>query len=218
MPQNFIESCREQGFLLPPDVREWLPADHLAWFVIDAVGQMGVGAFYAAYRADGHGRAAYEPSGMVAVILYAFATNVRSSRAIERHCRQDVAYRVITGNLVPDHATIARFICRHERALAELFGEVLRLCDRAGLVKGGVVSIDGTRIDGNCSPDTNCQFEQIAREIVAQTRAADEAEDEVYGEDRGDELPEQLRTPEGRREFFARGEGAVALPGRDRAG
>ena len=202
MPQNFIESCREQGFLLPPDVREWLPADHLAWFVIDAVAEMDLDAFYAAYRADGHGRAAYEPSVMVALILYAFATNVRSSRAIERHCRQDVAYRVITGNLVPDHATIARFICRHEQALAELFGEVLRLCDRAGLVKPGVVSIDGTRIDGNCSPDANCQFEQIAREVVAQAKATDEAEDELYGEDRGDELPEELRTPEGRREFF----------------
>jgi transposase len=202
MPQNFIESRREQGFLLPPDVREWLPADHLAWFVIDAVAGMDLDAFYADYRADGHGRAAYEPSVMVTLILYAFATNVRSSRATERHCRQDVAYRVIMGNLVSDHATIARFICRHEHAMAELFGEVLRLCDRAGLLKRGVVSIDGTRIDGNCSPDANCQFEQIAREILEQTKATDASENELHGEDRGDELPEQLRTPEGRREFF----------------
>src|SRR5436189_6390964 len=202
MAQNFIEDRREQGFLLPPDVREWLAADHLAWFVIDAVAEMDVSAFYAAYRADGHGRAAYEPSLMVALILYAFATRVRSSRAIERHCRQDVAFRVISGNLVPDHATIARFICRHERALADLFAEVLKLCDRAGLVKPGVVSIDGTRIAGNASPEVNYQFEQIAREIVAEDKATDEAEDELYGDARGDELPEQLRTPEGRREFF----------------
>jgi transposase len=202
MAQNFIEGRREQGFLLPPDVREWLPADHLAWFVIEAVAEMDLSAFYAAYRADGHGRAAYEPSVMVALVLYAFATNVRSSRAIERHCRQDVAYRVITGNLVPDHATIARFICRHERALAELFTEVLKLCDHAGLVGPGVVSIDGTRIAGNASPEVNYQLEQIAREIVAEVRATDEAEDEALGEARGDELPEQLRTAEGRREFF----------------
>ena len=202
MAQNFIESRRDQGFLLPPDLREWLPADHLAWFVIDAVGEMDLSAFYAAYRADGHGRAAYEPSMMVALILYAFATRVRSSRAIECHCRQDVAYRVITGNLVADHATIARFICRHERALAELFAAVLKLCDRAGLVKPGVVSIDGTRIAGNASPEVNYQFEQIAREILAEAMATDEAEDEAFGEARGDELPEQLRTPEGRREFF----------------
>jgi len=162
MPQNFIESRREQVFLLPPDLRDWLPADHLAWFVIDAVADMDLGDFYAAYRADGHGRAAYEPSVMVALTLYAFATNVRSSRAIERHCRQDVAYRVITGNLVPDHATIARFICRHEQALAELFTEVLKLCDHAGLVGPGVVSIDGTRIAGNASPEVNYEFERIA--------------------------------------------------------
>src|SRR3954447_20024632 len=149
MPQNFNASRREQGFLLPPDVREWLPADHLAWFVIDAVAEMELAAFYAAYRADGHGRAAYEPSQMVALVLYAFATGQRSSRAIERHCRQDVAYRLITGNVIPDPATIARYICRHERALAELFGEVLKLCGRAGLVGSGVVSIDGTRIAGN---------------------------------------------------------------------
>jgi transposase len=202
--RNFIEGRREQGFLLPPDVREWLAADHLAWFVIGAVAGMELSAFYAAYRADGHGRAAYEPSLMVALVLYAFATRQRSSRAIERHCRQDVAYRVITGNLVPDHATIARFICRHERALADLFCEVLKLCDRAGLVKPGVVSIDGTRIAGNASPEVNHSFDQIAREILAEARATDEAEDELYGEARGDELPEQLRTAEGRREFFRR--------------
>jgi len=202
MAHNFIEARRDQGFLLPPDVREWLAADHLAWFVIEAVDGMELSAFYAAYRADGHGRAAYEPSVMVALILYAFATGVRSSRAIERHCRQDVAYRVITGNLVPDHATIARFVCRHERALAGLLAQVLRLCDRAGLVKPGVVSIDGTRIAGNASPEVNHSFEQIASEILAEARATDEAEDEEFGEARGDELPEQLRTPDGRREFF----------------
>ena len=127
---------------------------------------------------------------------------MRSSRAVERHCRQDVAFRVITGNLVPDHATIARFICRHERALGDLFAEVLRLCDRAGLVRLGVVSIDGTRIAGNASPEANHSFEQIARAIVAETGASDEAEDEAFGEQRGDELPEPLRTPEGRREFL----------------
>jgi transposase len=204
MAQNFVESRREQGFLLPPDVREWLPADHLAWFVIDAVAEMDVAAFYVAYRVDGHGRAAYEPSMMVALLLYAYATRQRSSRAVERHCRQDVAYRVITGNLIPDHATIARFVERHERALADLFAEVLKLCDRAGLVGPGVVAIDGTRLAGNASPEANVEFDQIAREVLAEARATDEAEDELFGDARGDELPEQLRTAEGRREFFRR--------------
>ena len=202
MPQNFIESGREQGFLLPPDVRDWLPADHLAWFLIDAVRDMDLAAFYRAYRADGHGRAAYEPSMMVTLVLYANATKQRSSRAIEGHCRQDVAYRVITGNLVPDHATIARFVVRHESALAGLFGEVLRLCDQAGLVAPGLVAIDGTRLAGNASREANREFDQIAREILAEHKATDEAEDQRFGEARGDELPEALRTPEGRREFF----------------
>ncbi len=203
MPQNFIESGREQGFLLLPDVRDWLPADHLAWFVIDAVARMDLAAFYGAYRADGHGRAAYEPSMMgVTLVLYALATDVRSSRAIECHCRQDVACRVITGNVVPDHATIARFVVRHERALAGLFSEVLRLCDQAGLVKPELVAIDGTRMAGNASQEASRDFGEIARELVASHVAGDEAEDRRHREARGDELPEQLRSPGGRREFF----------------
>ena len=204
MARNFIESRRERGFLLPPDVRDWLPADHLAWFVVDAVKDVGLSAFYGAYRVDGHGRAAYEPSVMVALIVYAFSTDVRSSRGIECHCRQDVAYRVITGNLVPDHATVARFVVRRQSALAELFAEVLRLCERVGLVGSGVVSIDGAGIAGNASRERNQEFGQIAMEIIETTIATDEAEDEELGEARGDELPEQLRTPEGRREFFRR--------------
>jgi transposase len=202
MAQNFIDGCREQGFLLPPDVRDWLPGDHLAWFVIDAAAGMDLTAFYGAYRADGHGAAAYEPSMMVTLLLYAYATRERSSRMIERHCRQDVAYRVITGNLVPDHATIARFVVRHERALADLFGQVLGLCDQAGLVDAGVIAIDGTRLAGNASKARNRGFERIAREILAEAKRTDEAEDDQHGEARGDELPEALRSPEGRREFF----------------
>ena len=122
MPQNFIESRREQGFLLPPDVREWLAPDHLAWFVIDAVKDMDLRAFYAAYRADGHEAAAYRPSVMVTVILFAFATGVRSSRAMERHCREHVAFRVITGDLVPDHVTVAPFVCGHRRRSRAVHG------------------------------------------------------------------------------------------------
>jgi Transposase domain (DUF772) len=139
---------------------------------------------------------------MVTLLMYTYATEVRSSRAIEGHCRQDVAYRVITGNLVPDHSTLARFVDRHEVALAGLFGEVLKLCDRAGLVSAGVIAIDGTRLAGNASQNRNRGFERIAKEILAEAKATDEAEDELHGDARGDELPEQLRSAEGRREFF----------------
>src|SRR3981081_1456440 len=203
MPQNFIEGRCEQGFLLPPDVRDWLPADHLARFVIDAVAQMGLSGVYAACRGEGDGPAGDEPSMMVTLVLYAYATKQRSSRAIESHCRQDVAYRVITGNAVPDHATIARFVVRHERTLAELFSEALRLCDQAGLVGPGVIAIDGTRMAGSANSDSSRDFEQIARAILAEHKATDAAEDERFGGARGDELPERLRTAEGRREFFA---------------
>jgi transposase len=203
MAHNFIACDREQAFLLPPSLREWLPEDHLAWFVIEAVEALDLGEFYADYRSDGHGRAAYEPSMMVALLLYGYATEQRSARAIERHCRQDVAYRVICANRVPDHATIARFVCRHEAALAGLFGSVLALCARAGLVGAGVVAIDGTKLTANASREANLDYERIAREILAEARATDEAEDELYGEARGDELPAQLRTSEGRRRWLA---------------
>jgi transposase len=203
MAQNFIACDREQAFLLPPSLWEWLAEDHLAWFVIEAVEEMDLGEFYADYRADGHGRAAYEPSMMVALLLYAYATEQRSARAIERHCRQDVAYRVICANRVPDHATIARFVVRHEAALSGLFGSVLALCARAGLVSTGVVAIDGTKLVANASREANLDYERIAREILAEAKATDEAEDELYGEARGDELPAELQTREGRRRWLS---------------
>jgi transposase len=159
--QNFIECDREQVFLLPPDVRDWLPEGHLAWFVLDAVAGMDLAAFYRVYRMDGHGRPAYEPSMMVALLLYSYSRGVRSARGIERACEENVAYRVIAAQQKPDHATIARFVERHEAALAGLFGAVLGLCADAGLARVGVIAI--------------------------------------YGETRGDELPEHLSTSQGRR-------------------
>src|ERR671930_1283929 len=176
MSQNFLACDREQPFLLPPDVREWLPEDHLAWFVIDAVAVMETSRFYAAYREDGHGRAAYEPSMMIALLLYCWSRGVRSSRAIERACVEDVACRVIAAHQQPDHATIARFIERHERALADLFGEVLVLCADAGLATVGVIAIDGTKVAANASRDRTMNYEQIAKTIVQEQIATDEAE------------------------------------------
>jgi transposase len=204
MGQNFLDCDREQAFLLPPSLRDWLPEDHLAWFVIDSVGRMDLGAFYSAYRADGHGRAAYDPSVMVALVLYGYATNERSSRGIERRCRQDIAYRVITGNQTPDHATIARFIRRHQQSLNELFGAVLRLCARAGLVEAGVVAVDGTKLTANASSDSNVDYDRIAREIIEDAIATDQAEDDKFGDARGDELPPELQTAAGRRAWLER--------------
>jgi transposase len=204
MPQNFIDCDREQAFLMPPSLRDWLPEDHLAWFVIETVAQLDLAAFYASYRPDGHGRAAYEPSMMVALVLFAYCSKERSSRGIERHCRQDIAYRVITANQVPDHATIARFVCRHEERLSELFSSVLGVCEKAGLVRSGVVAIDGTKMHANASRDANVDYDRVAREIIAEAIAVDEAEDQLHGDARGDELPPELSTEAGRREWLAR--------------
>jgi transposase len=186
MPQNFLACDREQPFLLPPDVREWLPEDHLSWFVIDAVGVMDTSRFYAAYRDDGQGRAAYEPSMMSALLLYCWSRGVRSSRAIERACVEDVACRVIAAHQRTDHATIARFIERHERALGELFGEVLALCADAGLATVGVIAIDGTKVHANANCDRTMSYEQIARAIVEEAVETDAAETAAFGERRGD--------------------------------
>ena len=109
---------------------------------------------------------------MVGLVLYAYATNERSARGIERHCRDDVAYRVITANVVPDHATIARFLVRHEQRLADLFASVLRLCDRAGLVESRVVAIDGTKMLANANRDRNVDYDRIAREILEEAKAS----------------------------------------------
>ncbi len=194
MPQNFIECQRDQPFLMPPDLRDWLPEDHLVWTILDVVEEMDLATFYGDYRRDGHGRAAYEPSMMIALLLYAYARGERSSRGIERKCLEDIAFRVIAANERPDHATIARFIQRHEDALAGVFGGVLAVCAKAGLVKVGVIAVDGTKVPATANEDQMLDYEQIAREILAEAKAVDALEDERYGDARGDELPPEFST------------------------
>jgi transposase len=203
MAQNFLACDRDQVLLMAPSLREWLPEDHFAWFVLDAVARMDLSAFYSAYRHDGHGRAAFDPAMMVALLLYAYAKGQRSSRVIERECVEDIAYRVIAANQRPDHTTVARFRQRHQDALAGLFGEVLVLCTEAGLVGVGVVAIDGTKVHANASERATCDYERIARAILAEADAIDRDEDERFGERRGDELPAELATGEGRARWLA---------------
>ncbi len=177
---NFIGADRDQVFLLPPDVRDWLPADHLAWFVIDVVDQIDLSRFRAAYRADGHGRAAYDPAVLVAVLLYAYCSGIRSSRVIERRCREDVAFRVLAGGLMPDHVTLARFRSRHAEALAAVFIDSLRLCAEAGLVCLGTVALDGTKIGADARPDGNrtlAELNRLIEDMLDEAAAVDAAED-----------------------------------------
>jgi transposase len=204
---NFVLCDRDQELLLPPSLREWLPGDHLAWFVLDAVEEMDLSAFVGAYREDGWGRAAFDPRMMVALLLYSYAVGERSSRGIERRCREDIAFRVITANRIPDHATIARFRARHEQALADTFVQVLALCARAGLVSVGVVALDGSLLAGNASPQATRSYASIRGEVermLAEAARADAAEDERLGEARGDELPAELVDSRSRRERLRR--------------
>ena len=140
---------------------------------------------------------------MVALLIYAYARGIRSSRGIERACWEDVAFKVIAGMRTPDHSTIAEFRRRHEAEIGELFDEVLGLCREAGLVSVGVITIDGTKIKANASMDQNRNYRELVTEILREAEETDRREDELYGRARGDELPEPLRTAEGRRRALA---------------
>jgi transposase len=195
MPQNFLGCDREQAMLMPPSLREWIDDDHLAWLVLDVVGELDLGEFYGAYRADGHGRAAHDPAMMVALLLYSYALGQRSSRALERRCHEDVPTRVICANQAPDHTTIARFRARHQDALAKTFTQVLALCARAGLVSVGVVALDGTAMAANASREATRSYPSIRQEVdrmLAEAEQVDAAEDAEHGSARGDELPVEL--------------------------
>jgi transposase len=202
MAQNFLGCDRDQSLLLPPDLRDWLDEDHLAWFVIEAIEELDLEPFYAAYRADGHGRAAHDPKMMLTLLAYAYCVGERSSRGIERRCREDVAFRVVCANRVPDHATVARFRVRHQEALEGLFGQVLGLCARAGLVRAGLIAVDGSKFAAAASDSAIRSYEEIAAEVLAEAAEIDAAEDERFGEARGDELPEHLSTRGGRRAWL----------------
>jgi len=211
MAYNFRACDRDQAFLLPPDVRDWLPAEHLAWFVLDVVDQLDLGPFLKAYRADGHGRAAYAPRMLLAVLLYGYCTGIRSSRQIERRCQEDIAFRILAANTTPDHVTIARFRVRHEQALAGLLVQSLQLCAAAGMVRLGLVALDGTKVEANAAAAANrthAHLQAQVAELLAQAAAIDQAEDRHHGVARGDELP---RTLAGRTERLARLQQAKAL-------
>ncbi|MGH3600768.1 MAG: transposase, partial [Pseudonocardiaceae bacterium] len=204
MAREFAGVDRGQLLLMPPSLVEWLPEDHLVWSVLGAVDQMNLDRFAERYRLGAAGRAPFDPAVVVALLLYAYARGIRSSRAIERACHEDVAFKVITGMRCPDHSTIAEFRRRHEAEIAELFDDVLALCAEAGLVSVGVITIDGTKIKADASMDQNRSYRDLVTQILREAEETDQAEDRLHGKDRrGDELPEQLRTPEGRRQALA---------------
>ena len=196
MSYNLLPCDREQGYLIPPSLCEWLPEGDLAWFILDVVGQMELGELYAAYRNDGWGAAAYDPAMMTGVLLYAYCQGIRSSRRMTRALERDVGFRVLAANQQPDFRTICRFRAEHEEALAQLFVQVLWLCREAGLVKLGVVGLDGSKVAANAALAANRSYEAIEQEVhrmLAEAKKVDAEEDALFGpERRGDELPEGL--------------------------
>ena len=181
---------------MPPSLREWLAEGDLAWFILDAVDQMDLDKFYAVYRNDGWGAAAYDPAMMVGVLLYGYCQGVRSSRKIARALERDVGFRVVAANQQPDFRTICRFRSEHEKALERLFVQVLCLCREAGLVKLGMVALDGAKVAANAALEANRRYDAIEEEVrgmLAEAKKVDTEEDALFGpEQRGDELPEGL--------------------------
>ena len=189
---------RDQLFLLPPSVRDWLPEGHLVWFVLDVVARVDTSGLHARHPRDGVGRRAFDPDMLLALLVYSYCMGERSSRQIERLCEVDVAYRVICANWVPDHTTIARFRQDHQGEAVRLFTDVLMMCAACGLVKVGVIAVDGTKIAGAASLKANRTRAQIEAEVATMMTEADEVdagEDDLFGGDRGDGLPDDLVDP-----------------------
>ena len=209
--REYVCPARDQLFLMPVSMRDWLEEGHLAWFVIDVVRRLGTGGLH---RRPGGcaGRPPYQPEMMVALLLYGYCCGIRSSRRIESSCRTDAAFRVICGGLEPDHATIARFVVEHEQALENLFVEGLRVCAMAGLCDLSVVALDGTKIAANASLARNRDAAWIRKE-VAKLMAVTGEHDQDSAAAGTDALPglepvAEISSPAGR---LARLEAALAV-------
>jgi transposase len=205
MARGYRPVPRDQAFLLPPDMRDWLPADHPVHLVIEVVDRhLDTGAVHAARRTGGAGAAGYDPDMLTALLVWAYANRVTSSRRIEGLCRTDIAFRVICAGDVPDHVTIARFRAGLGEAAGALFDQVLMLCARLGMGRLGLVALDGMKIAASASASANRTEEtlrKLAAQIAAEHAATDAAEDALFGPaSRGDEVPAELADPRTRGE------------------
>jgi len=210
MARSYLPYTLDQRLLLPPDMRAWLPEGHLALFILDVVAVLDLSAIHKVYEArDDRGRAGFDPTMMVALLVYAYCVGKPSSRKIERATHEDVAFRVLSGDQHPDHDCIAAFRKEHLAALAGLFTQVLQLCRQAGLVKLGHIAIDGTKVKANASKhkamsyermgEAEKRLEQEVAELLSRAEQTDAQEDSEYGKGRhGDELPKELARRESR--------------------
>lgn len=196
-----------QSFLLPPNPRDWLPPDHLAFFVEEVVGKLDLSRIAGEY--DGPGGPPFNPAMMVSVLVYSYCRGVRSSRKIERLLQEDVSFRVLAANQQPGFRSLCEFRARHLAAVEDLFVQVLQLCEEAGLVKLGHVALDGTRIKANASKrkamslkglkDEEQRLREEVRRMLREAEEVDAEEDARYGPNqRGDELPPGFETRQSR--------------------
>lgn len=219
----------DQPFLLPPSLQEWLPEDHLARFIAELAEGLDLTKIYRHYeRRDGRGKAAYHPLMMVRALLYGYCVGILSSRKMERASYEDVAFRYLCANQHPDHDTIASFRQQHLPVLAELFTQVLQLCNKAGLVKLGHVAIDGTKQQANASKHKAMSYDRMeekekqlkaeVEQLLAQAAETDATEDALYGKGkRGNELPTELARRESRLKKIAEAKAALEQEAREGA-
>ena len=201
MARFFRTAERRQGFLLPVDMQDWLPEDDIVHLIVDAVSLMDLREFEAAHRLGGAGQAPFAPRLLLAVLIYAYSHGVRSSRAIERLCGRDAGYRFIVGEHAPDHSVIARFRRRHVERLEGVFLRVLEMCRDAGLIRLGLVVLDGTKVKANAALEANRSAATIGEQIgrmLAEAETVDVGEDRLFGTGGGDELPKDLARREDR--------------------
>lgn len=198
MQRRFRQANRKQMLLFPPSVDDWVAGEHLARFIWDCVETFDLRSFYDAYA--GEGAPPYDPKMMLATLLYAWSTGTRSSRQIARACEEQIPYRWLMANIMPDHCAFARFRKRHEAEIKGLFAQILGMCQEVGLVRLGRVFLDGTKIKGNASLAANhplAFFEKEISRMLADAKEKDAADDRKYGRKyRGDELPAGLRSSE----------------------
>ena len=216
---RFLSYEPDQLLLLPPDLRKWLEEGHLVYFILDVVGALDLSEIYASYDGSRGGRPGFDPRLLVGLLVYGYCVGVTSSRKIEKATHESVPFRVLAADQHPDHATIAEFRRRHLEALARLFVQVLRLCEKAGLVRLGHMALDGTKMRANASKHKAMSYgrmEEKVRELEAQVaellaaaEAADQAEDAQHGSRRGDELPKELRFRQQRLEKIRQAKAAL---------
>ena len=225
MAREFLPYDLDQQYLLPPSVHEWLPPDHLVFFVSDLVDSLDLAAITREYEKDDlRGRAGYHPVMLTKLLVYAYCVGKPSSRRIERATYEEVPFRVLTGNQHPDHDSIAAFRKRHLAALAGLFLQVLRLCQKAGLVRLGHVALDGTKLRANASKHKAMSYERLVRSeqelalevkrLLGEAERTDAEEDRTYGKLRGDELPAELALRKSRLEKIREAKAALEAEAR----